>query len=113
MQAQQFEMDKGVHVLQMDFAMAYECQYQNEVQSALWSRGSVILFIVAAMYKGQVQSFLICIDCNSKDKDTVLVFVEYLYENFLMKDGNMLDTEEIIWTDGPSSEFKNKYTVCQ
>ena len=24
---------------------------------------------------------------------------------------NMHDVEEIIWTDGPSSEFKNKYCV--
>ena len=36
----------------------------------------------------------------------MLVFIEHLFENYIMKDeiNNMHDVEEIIWTDGPSSE---------
>ena len=37
------------HVLQCDFAMAYSCDYQNEVQNALWSRKCINLF-TAALY---------------------------------------------------------------
>ena len=40
-----------------------------------------------------------------------LVFVEHLYEHFLMKGEDADNTKEIIWIDGPNSEFKNKYTV--
>ena len=43
-QAQCFEDDKSndnSRVLRVDFAMNYSCEYQNEVQSALWGRASV------------------------------------------------------------------------
>ena len=49
-QATEFENDKKskARVLEMDFAMNYSCEYQNEVQSALWSRGSIMLFTAAS-----------------------------------------------------------------
>ena len=113
-QADQFEKDKAnckARVLQLDFAMGYECEYQNEVQSALWSRSSVTLFTAAEIFHGQTKAYLICSDSKNKDKETILVFVEHLYDHHLLKDENMQGIEEIIWTDGPSSEFKNKYIV--
>ena len=33
----------NVCALQIDFAMSYSCEYQNKIQSALWSRQSVML----------------------------------------------------------------------
>ena len=42
-----FEQDKKdskCHLLQVDLAMTYSCEYQNEFQSALWSRQTVNLF---------------------------------------------------------------------
>ena len=114
-QANEFENDKKkpkTRVLQMDFAMAYECEYQNEVQSALWTRGSVNLLTAACTIDGQMQTFLICTDSKHKDKNTILVFVEHLYKNYIMNNADSNDdVKEIIWTDGPSSEFKNKYCV--
>ena len=98
-------------MLQLDFAMGYECEYQNEVQSALWSRSSVTLFTAAEVFHGQTKAYLICSDSRNKDKETILVFVEHLYDHHLLKDENMQGIEEIIWTDGPSSEFQNKCIV--
>ena len=95
----------------MDFAMAYECMYQDEAQSALWSRGSVNLFTAASISKAQSKTYLISTDSKHKDKNSILVFVEYIYENFLHIDDSNRDFQEVIWIDGPSSEFKNKYTV--
>ena len=49
-QASEFNRDKtdpSKRVLQIDYAMAYTCEYQDEVQSALWGRGSVNLFTAA------------------------------------------------------------------
>ena len=60
-QAKAFEVDKNknnVRVHQMDFTMAYEYMYQDEVQSALWSRGSVNLFTVASISKAQSKAYL-------------------------------------------------------
>ena len=85
-QAKEFEADKSnknVKVLQMDFAMAYECMYQDDVQSALWSRGSVNLFTAASISNAQSKTYLISTDSKQKDKNSILVFDEYIYENFL------------------------------
>ena len=43
-------------------------------------------------------------DSNSKGKDTVAVFVDFLYSHF--DDPGVM--HGIIWSDCPSSEFKNK-----
>jgi hypothetical protein len=41
---QQIKNDQNCSMLQIDFAMSYTCEFQNEIQSALWSRQSVNLF---------------------------------------------------------------------
>ena len=76
-QAEEFIADKlnnDIRVLQMDFAMNYRCEYQVEVQSALWSRGSVTLFTAAAMHKGQCKTYLICSDTKEKEKNTCCIY---------------------------------------
>ena len=95
----------------MDFAMMYECMHQDEAQSALWSRGSVNLFTAASISNAQSKTYLISTDSKQKDKNSILVFVEYIYENFLHIYDSNQDVQEVIWTDRPSSEFKNKYTI--
>jgi len=63
-QANLFENEKSspkCSVFQMDFAMAYSCEYQNEIQSALWSRQSVNLLTAALFAKEEpCRSFLSC-----------------------------------------------------
>ena len=59
--------------------------------------------------KDSCQSFLICSDTKEKDKDTVAAFLFALYENHLFPEEGIV--EEIIWSDGPTSEFKNKYMM--
>ena len=67
--------------MQIDYAMAYQCQQQSEVQSALWTRGSISLFTGAVYHKDQTKTFLICTDYKGKDKFSNGTFLEYLYEN--------------------------------
>lgn len=108
-QAAAFEQDKrnvNGHVLQVDFAMAYSCEYQNEVQSALWSRACVNLFTAALYSKGQAcKSFLVVTDCQKKGKDAVFTFIIQLLE--YIEVGK--DDTFTIFSDGPTSEFKNKF----
>ena len=111
-QAHDFEDDKKtafVRILQVDFAMNYSCEYQNEVQSALWSRGAVMLFTAAVTYQDQCQTYLICSNSMDKGKNTTAVFLDTLYEKIFSDDFN--SDQEIIWSDGPSSEFKNRFMV--
>ena len=56
-------------------------------------------------------TYLISTDSKHKDKNSILVFVEYISENFLHIDDSNTDVQEVIWTDRLSSKFKNKYTV--
>ena len=102
-QAEDFkdERECGVRVLQMDFAMNYTCEYENEVQSALWSRESVMLFTAAIILNGQVDTYIICSDSNDKgSKYTVLALIAHLYDHIL-KEGPQADGE-VICTDGTS-----------
>ena len=110
-QAAEFNQDKAdplKQVLQIDYAMAYTCEYQDEVQSALWGRGSVNLFTVALSHNGNTKTFLFCTNYKNKDKFSNRVFLEYLYKHEIPTDETV--SQEIIWSDGPTSEFKNQYT---
>ena len=103
--------DENVRTLQVDFAMNYSCEYQDEVQSALWGRGSVTLFTAAVVQPGcECKTFLICSDTKDKGKDTVAVFINHLYENYIFME-ECSATQEVIWSDGPTSEFKNRFMV--
>ena len=65
--------------------------------------------MAATIVGGDCKSFLIGSDTKKKDKSTVVAFVFYLYENHIEVDENI--SNEIIWSDGPSCEFKNKFTM--
>ena len=60
--------DADTRDLQIDYAMAYQCQQQSEVQSALWTRGTINLFTCVVYHKDQTKTFLICTDYKGKDK---------------------------------------------
>ena len=70
-QAAEFQKDicdPNTRVDQIDYAMAYQCQQQNEMQSALWSRGSVNLFTCAVYFAKETKTYLNCSNYKSKDK---------------------------------------------
>ena len=49
--------DVDTRVLQIAYAMAYQCQQQSKVQSALLTRGSINLFMCAVYHKDQTKTF--------------------------------------------------------
>ena len=99
--------DPNARVLQIDFAMAYQCEYQNEVQSPLWTRGTVNLFTCALYHHSTTKTFVICTSYIGKKKFAIEKFLDHFYENEIPKDESV--EEEIVWLDGLSSEFKNKF----
>ena len=114
-QSAAFENDRqqtsGIRILQIDFAMSFSCEYQNEIMSAMWSRVSVLLFTAALFFKGKCQTFLVCSDTKNKDKNTIFTFIDFLYNNIFNTEQPNIEkpSEEVIWSDGPASEFKNRY----
>lgn len=109
-QSLSFDLDKQMpftRVLQFDFSMNYGSEVQTEVQSALWGRASIILFTVASKLNDSDLSMVCASNGVAKDKRTVFAF---LYQ-VLSRLPNITDPSihEIWWSDGPSSEFKNKF----
>ena len=105
-----FEQDKKdskYYLLQkLILPIACNCEYQNEVQSALWSCQTVNLF-TAATYdtNGNGKSFLILTDSHDIGKNSVFTFIMQLVDEIKLQPGEEL----IVYSDGPSSEFKNKF----
>ena len=92
----------NVGITQKDFSMAYSCKYQNEIQSALWTRATINLFTLARFVNQEVTCHLFVLDNYKKDKDAIFACLLKFYgttTTFL---------EEHIYSDGPSSEFKNQ-----
>ena len=58
----------NVGITQIDFAMAYSCEYQNEIQSALWTRATTNLFTLARFVNQEVTCYLFVLDNYKKDK---------------------------------------------
>ena len=97
--------DANIRDVQIDYAMAYQCQQHSEIQSALWTRASVNIFTCAVYHNDQTKTFLICTNYKGKDKFSNGTFLEYFYENELQYDDKVM--KEILWSDGPTVEFKN------
>ena len=108
-QSEDFEKCKSEsRVLQVDFAMSYSCEYQDEIQCALWSRKSVSLFTGALFHGDKCQTYVISSDCSDKGKDSVITYLFKLYDEILNHNEMM---SNVIFSDGPSTEFKNKFTM--
>ena len=99
--------DPTKRVLQIDYAEAYQCELQNEIMSALWTRGSVNLFTCAVYNNSQTKILVFGTNCKGKDKFSSGLFIENLYKEQILP--NETVQEEIIWSDGPTFEFKNYY----
>ncbi|GBM41824.1 hypothetical protein AVEN_122447-2-1, partial [Araneus ventricosus] len=110
-QFQEFQNDKNspeARVLQLDFAMNYSCSYQDEVQSALLTRKCITLFTAAVFVHGKCNTHLICSVTSEKENNTVRAFIENIYEEIQPNARENNFFEEIIWTNGSSSKFKNR-----
>ena len=89
--------------------MNYSCEYQDEVQSALWS-GEVLLYLLQ-QHQQMVQAKVFLYVQTQQVRIRTLSQHSFfsLYENHLLPSPGI--AKEIIWSDGPSSEFKNKFTM--
>ena len=94
-------------MVQMDFSEDSSV-YQDEVSSAHWKANSDILYTVMIWFRDQIISMVLLSDRNNHDKTTVVPCTTYVLNCIKEHFGdNVHDIE--IWTDGRSSQFKNKY----
>ena len=69
----------------------------------LWTQGSVNLFTCAVFHKSTTKTLIFCTNYKGKDKFSTGYFIENLYEEDILPNDEV--KTEIIWSDGPSSEF--------
>ena len=62
--------------------MNYSYEYQNEIHSVFFSRQSVMHYTATLTYKLVCKTYLIVSISHDKAKDTVVVFVDFLYNHF-------------------------------
>ena len=94
-------------MLQIDFAEDYTCVVQDEVQSFHWVQPQVSLFTVSTWYNGQHHPTVIVSDDLDHTKRSVIEYLDKIFEDFPEKI-NLVK----IWSDGPSSQFKNRYIAA-
>ncbi|CAB3977243.1 Hypothetical predicted protein [Paramuricea clavata] len=93
--------------LQVDFSENYTCVSQDEIQSAHWKQSQVSLFTAALWYSGILHPIVIASDNLNHSKDTIVAYIDYLLSILPSNTQNIS-----IWSDGPSSQFKNRFIVA-
>ena len=71
----------NVGIIQIDSAMAYSCEYQNENQSALWTRATINLFTLARFVNQEVICHLFVLNNYKKDKDAIFACLQKFCAN--------------------------------
>ncbi len=95
-------------MIQMDFAENFKCIYQDEVASAHWKSSSVTLYTVMIWFRDQSVSMVIASDNLNHDKSTVVPYSFTVFKHVQELFGQQVKSLTV-WTDGPSSQFKNKF----
>jgi len=98
-------------LLQVDFSENYTCMYQDEIQSAHWQQSQVSLFTAAIWYAGKLHPTVIVTDNTIHAKETVVAYIRKLLLLVKARAPASLKTVHI-WSDGPASQFKNRYIAA-
>ena len=103
-------------VIQVDFSENYACLHQDEPQTAHWSQEQVTIFPVAIWTTSDDESqksfssHALVTDDKSHDKKVVAIFMDRVIKRLISEKGTKIKHVHI-FSDGPSSQFKNKYMV--
>lgn len=110
-QSKSYQADKELLIstpqaamMQVDFSENYTCVAQDEIQSAHWQQSQVSIFTAIIWHSETSHSFVLVSDILDHTKNTVIPYIVRLLEELPS------DIKEVtIWSDGPSSQFKNRY----
>ena len=94
-------------VMQVDFSENFTCVHQDEIQSAHWNQRQVTVFTAATWHSGEIHSSVIASDNLAHTKETLVAYIDKLMED-------LPSTVKVLslWSDGPRSQFKNKFVAA-
>jgi hypothetical protein len=90
----------------MDFSENLILKEQDAVQSAHWTNNMLTIYTAVVWCKTCTSSFVIVSDNLNHDKVAVLSFTNTILDHFDLEGKRV-----IIFTDGPSSQYKNKFII--
>lgn len=99
--------DSQLAMLQVDFAENFTTLFQDEIQSAHWRQHQVSIFTIKIYYGDEIISRIIASDCRDHDKVSVSAYMKTTLDYIATKMPEL--KKLVIWSDGPSSQFKNKF----
>ena len=99
--------DPSHALIQVDFPENYTCIAQDEIKSAHWKQHQVSLFTVAIWHSGSIHSHVIASDNITHSKETVIAYINKILD---LLPANVKTVS--FWSDGPSSQFKNRYHIA-
>ena len=93
----------------MDFADNYTATFQDEIQSAHWKQRQITVHTIMVYHRDTVISKIIVSDSREHEKRAVTAYTASVLET--IKQDFPTVRNVAVWTDGPSSQFKNKFIV--
>lgn len=99
--------NKKSALMQVDFSENFTCIAQDEIQSFHWVQPQVSLFTVSLWYSGKQHPIVIVSDNLDHSKNTIIPYIDKILKEI----PNSIE-EVKIWSDGPSSQFKNRYIAA-
>ena len=75
--------------------------------SDIWKRGSVNPFTCAVYHNSRIKALVFGTNYKEMDKFSSGLSMEIVYKEHILPNETL--QEEIIWSEGPISEFKNRY----
>lgn len=94
-------------LLQVNFSENYKCVSQDEIQNAHWAQSQISLFTAALYHSGTIHPIVKASDELNHSKNTIILHVDKIL-NEIPKEIESVN----IWSDGPTSQFKNKYIAA-
>lgn len=93
--------------MQFDFSQNMVCEWQDAPQSTHWYKTQLTIFTSVMWHLDEKKCQVIVSDDKGHNKESIIVFLDTLMRN-MPKHVKSID----FWSDGPSSQFKNKFAVC-
>ena len=113
-QCQKNNLKPGEIIISKDVSENYLIKHQDEIMSAHWSTEAITLFCATAHYldgnnQKQMEHYILCSGDLGHDKNSIYFYNKQIIADLQQKG---VTTQHIhYWSDGPSSQFKNKFNA--
>ena len=108
--AQATRPDSTTCLVQMDFLENFTLLQQDEIQSAHWNQQQVTIYTVMIWNREITIPWVMISDCREHEKSSITAFTHKVLIDVKIRMPHI--TSVFIWTDGPSSQYKNRFIFC-